>query len=424
MSSSQALDIINKKSRDINKKKNEELELYKKKLKKLEKQDQELARAARKVQRIQVYEEVHGLSTPKPNNETIMIEKKTRDKPVRDKKVNESLKIMPINDINLSTPIIINKEPLLIKKESNIIKKDLIIKKDPVIKKEIDTSIDDLPIAIKKDPIIIKKALLIGINYIGQNHQLNHCIDDTQNLYDLLTMRNYFKPHEIIFMTDNQIGSPLYPTKENIINQLNMLLNIAQKNEDIKMQILISFIGHGHWLTAKSADNQRDEVLCPLDFSSHGYITNDDLGINFIHKFHSNVEIVLIIDAGHKDNIIDLRYNPLIDTRDTLITYNNYPQLSAMITIINGTHNQTDPNRTDSNQNDSNQINQMGIKATIMGSFINCFKRDSTNQTLITNMRTWLKQKKITHVPNLSYSKSTASNKPFLLVNFMDKVNL
>ncbi len=56
-----------------------------------------------------------------------------------------------------------------------------------------------------------KKALLIGINYIGTNVQLTGCINDINNISNVLTKLKY----SCTCLTDQ---SNVKPTKTNIIN--------------------------------------------------------------------------------------------------------------------------------------------------------------------------------------------------------------
>ena len=76
----------------------------------------------------------------------------------------------------------------------------------------------------------VKKGLLIGINYTGTENQLRGCINDTNNLYDFFISNNIFDEQDLTFMNDFT-KSKLYPTKSNILNQLQKLVDFSNKNK-------------------------------------------------------------------------------------------------------------------------------------------------------------------------------------------------
>lgn len=407
--SSKTLKIINKKSKELNKKKRDERERFKRQIKKLERKDKELERAKKKAKQLKQYEETKFAEELKLAEQGQL--------PI-DNELSELVLTNSENQIN--TPLFSTKDQLNkeIKRLStkNDIKQPLTIPTPNNLSSDTVLVVDQ-PKALPKEQIIIKKALLIGINYIGTVNQLNGCINDTQNLSDLLTMRNYFKPHEIIFMTDNHIGTPLYPTKANILTQMESLLNIALKNPQAKIQLFICYSGHGGSIKDKNSDeiDGKDEVLCPIDFATSGYIIDDDLNAKFAAKFHSNVEAIFLIDACHSGTILDLRYNPSVDSKDTMVTYNNYPIMDANIVTISGCRD----NQTSADTNLPDQKTKIiESQGAMTAAFITCYKRDSTYKNIINNMRTWLKQKKYMQIPQLSSSKPILTNSLFMLSNF------
>ena len=61
----------------------------------------------------------------------------------------------------------------------------------------------------------MKKAVLIGINYNGSSAQLNGCINDTKNVYDILVKNFGYKPENIVMINDE---SQIKPTRDNILS--------------------------------------------------------------------------------------------------------------------------------------------------------------------------------------------------------------
>jgi hypothetical protein len=90
-----------------------------------------------------------------------------------------------------------------------------------------------------------KKALIIGINYFGTEHQLNGCINDANNVREFLVNERGFSAstHDMVFMTDapeNQ-GTPFYPTGANMMAAFQWLTSY-NKPGDV---LWLSYSGHG-----------------------------------------------------------------------------------------------------------------------------------------------------------------------------------
>lgn len=78
-----------------------------------------------------------------------------------------------------------------------------------------------------------RKALLIGINYFGQNGELRGCINDVHNLTAFLTERYNYKREDMVILTDDQSNPVMQPTKDNIIRAMGWLVKNAQPNDSL-----------------------------------------------------------------------------------------------------------------------------------------------------------------------------------------------
>lgn len=76
-----------------------------------------------------------------------------------------------------------------------------------------------------------RKALLIGINYFGQNGELRGCINDTKNMSTFLNERYNYKWEDMVILTDDQQDQRKIPTRENILKAMQWLVNGAQPND-------------------------------------------------------------------------------------------------------------------------------------------------------------------------------------------------
>ena len=61
-----------------------------------------------------------------------------------------------------------------------------------------------------------KKALLIGINYFGQSGELRGCVNDVNNIKQLIMSRG-FRESNMMILTDDQRDPRCHPTRQNII---------------------------------------------------------------------------------------------------------------------------------------------------------------------------------------------------------------
>ena len=112
-----------------------------------------------------------------------------------------------------------------------------------------------------------KKALLIGINYKGTSGQLNGCINDVNDIRNLLISKFKYSSSDIIVLTDD---TPKKPTGINIMNELGKLVIKAYHNQ--LDEIWIHYSGHGSYVRDRNQDEKdgRDEVLVPIDYKKMG----------------------------------------------------------------------------------------------------------------------------------------------------------
>ena len=172
----------------------------------------------------------------------------------------------------------------------------------------------------------MKKALLIGINYRGTSSELNGCINDVQNLKELIVPNST----EVIVLTDDAADKP---TKENILNGLNWLADCKPGDN-----LLLQYSGHGSYIADVNGDesDHRDEVICPIDYDSAGFISDDTLR-SILSKIPADVNLFVVMDCCHSGTILDLKY---LYTRDYLgritLKTQNYQDLNANIISISG----------------------------------------------------------------------------------------
>ena len=133
-----------------------------------------------------------------------------------------------------------------------------------------------------------KKALVVGINYTGSSSQLNGCVNDANNLNQLLQTYFQYSETDITLMTDDKTGVN-YPSHANITQKIESLANDSENLSEI----WISFSGHGSYVNDNNNDesDNNDEVLVPIDYKESGFISDDWLFANFFQKISENCKI-------------------------------------------------------------------------------------------------------------------------------------
>jgi hypothetical protein len=262
----------------------------------------------------------------------------------------------------------------------------------------------------------IRKGLMIGINYVGTSSELNGCINDQDNLKGYLQEHKYMLSNELILMNDNLSGAN-YPTKQNILNQIDGLVNFAnnENNKDQCVYLLLAYSGHGSNIYDYSQDEAdgKDEVLCPVDYRKSGCISDDVIKSRLVDKLHSKVKLVILMDCCHSGTIIDLQYKYTFNSKNQIIMNTKVNANPCDVVVISGCmDSQTS---ADAYILDGCNYEYQGA---MTASFLACYKDNINYNDLVKNMRMWLKTKNYKQIPQLSSSKILDLNSPHLLTSY------
>ena len=158
-----------------------------------------------------------------------------------------------------------------------------------------------------------KCGLVIGINYENDsNAKLNGCINDTKSIANFLKNRCGYQDDNIELMTDD---TPLKPTRQNIINAIQMLVQKVKKTN--AKEVWFSYSGHGSYIYSNYSPEEtdwQDEALVPLDYASQGLIRDDILYEILVKQLPLDCHLFCIIDACHSGTALDLPYIYRTDT--------------------------------------------------------------------------------------------------------------
>ncbi|KAK6220885.1 Ca(2+)-dependent cysteine protease [Pestalotiopsis sp. IQ-011] len=151
-----------------------------------------------------------------------------------------------------------------------------------------------------------RKALLIGINYFGQDGELRGCINDTKNVSAFLMERYNYKREDMIILTDDAQDQVLQPTAANIRRAMQWLVAGARPDD----ALFLHYSGHGGQTGDLDGDEEdgTDEVIYPVDYKSAGHIVDDELHATVVKPLAAGVRLTAIFDSCHSGSVLDLPY--------------------------------------------------------------------------------------------------------------------
>ncbi|PYI22822.1 hypothetical protein BO86DRAFT_125144 [Aspergillus japonicus CBS 114.51] len=151
-----------------------------------------------------------------------------------------------------------------------------------------------------------RKALLIGINYIGQPNALRGCINDVTNMSTFLNEKYGYRREDMVILTDDQQNPMSLPNKANILRAMQWLVKDAQPNDSL----FIHFSGHGGRTPDLDGDEEDgyDDVIYPLDYRTAGHIVDDDMHDIMVRPLQPGVRLTAIFDSCHSGTALDLPY--------------------------------------------------------------------------------------------------------------------
>ncbi|KAI8055559.1 peptidase C14, caspase domain-containing protein [Gilbertella persicaria] len=189
-----------------------------------------------------------------------------------------------------------------------------------------------------------KKALLIGINYFGTDHELNGCINDVANIKDFISSLYGFQEEDMVILTDDQDpDSRFYPTRANILAAMTWLVSDAQPNDSF----FFHYSGHGGRVKDLDGDEEDgyDETIYPVDFEqfegTSGQIIDDLMHDIMVRPLCEGCRLTCIFDSCHSGTALDLPF--VYSTKGVLKDQNLFKDagrglLSAGLKYVSGDH--------------------------------------------------------------------------------------
>ncbi|EQC28810.1 hypothetical protein SDRG_13491 [Saprolegnia diclina VS20] len=155
-----------------------------------------------------------------------------------------------------------------------------------------------------------KKSLFIGINYYNTKGKLRGCIKDVENLSNFVLEKYGFPTNTMRKLTDDGNGYA-HPTRANIISGMRWLVQGAKAGDSL----VFFFSGHGSRVKDMEGDEAdgMDETICPVDYTTAGMITDDEMHAILCAPLSAGVKLTAIFDCCHSGSALDLPFTYTID---------------------------------------------------------------------------------------------------------------
>lgn len=107
--------------------------------------------------------------------------------------------------------------------------------------------------------------------------------------------------------------------KRNILSEIKKLVEYANNNKN--SELWFSYSGHGSYNFSNNEKDYKNEILCPCDYLTNGFITDDWLKSEFVDKLPEDCKLFVLMDCCHSGSNMDLPYylnkDAKVDTRES-----------------------------------------------------------------------------------------------------------
>lgn len=149
----------------------------------------------------------------------------------------------------------------------------------------------------------MKRALLVGINYVGNQNELRGCINDINNMSAYLQTARGYPSASCIVLSD---FADRKPTRANILAAFKELLQGVRAGDELWFH----YSGHGALQRDTNGDEESgsDSCICPVDFNQYGFITDDMIRAELAALVPAGARLFMVLDMCHSGTGCDLRY--------------------------------------------------------------------------------------------------------------------
>ena len=256
----------------------------------------------------------------------------------------------------------------------------------------------------------LKRALLVGINYIDvPRNRLYGCINDVINIQGKLGTANP-ECKDFRVLVDTATDTLLKPTRANIIEGINWLVNDLKSGESIYFH----YSGHGGLTIDRSGDeiSGKDSCIYPANNSQIEIITDDELRAMLVEKVPAGCKAFVVFDCCYSGSALDLRYLISAPAYGQInITQNNrYPASNGSVIFLSGCSD---------TQTAADTVNSANIPTgALTNALLDVWNQYGMNikfKHMLWDIRTILKNKRYSQIPQLSCSSNINISDEFRL---------
>lgn len=267
-----------------------------------------------------------------------------------------------------------------------------------------------------------KAAVVVGINYVGQEGELSGCHNDALTVVDKLTTKMGYDKSSIALLIDGTGPAGVDnrpPTGNNIMEAITALISMSYANEQLE-EIWFHYSGHGSYLEhhevaghpdikKETEDDGRHETLVPVDWASKGMIVDDMLNHAF-GLIRPGVRVIAIIDACHSETALDLRYRYVSGVKNRV--ENPHCSVKTDCVMISGckdTQTAADAPFGPAQEYAGAMTHALFHVLESYGYVVHCY-------TLLRKMRQFLKSRKFSQRPQITCSKPLSHSSLFACI--------
>lgn len=170
-----------------------------------------------------------------------------------------------------------------------------------------------------------KRALLIGINYIGQKGELRGCINDVIKIKEYLIGQGFHEGEDNMLILTEQEDGPDWPTRERMVEGMQWLVDGAASGDNL----FFHYSGHGTRVADTSGDEKDgfDEALVPFDYNTAGVLIDDDVNRLICDPLPNGARLTIIMDCCHSGSACDLPYGFMANKKNTMNWRDKIPEM-------------------------------------------------------------------------------------------------
>jgi hypothetical protein len=245
-----------------------------------------------------------------------------------------------------------------------------------------------------------KRALLIGCNYYtNSSARLNGCIEDINNVRNMLVNKLDYLPENIVSLRDDD--QTMMPTRARILLALNDIIESSSSSSEI----WIHYSGHGTQMTDINNDerDKKDEAIVPCDYTSNGFII-DDMLFDIVKS--TKCTTILCFDSCHSGSVMDLEFSINYTNGSFVKSQSSSKRIeNQLVMMMSGCRDE----QTSADAYIQTSRKYEGAFTNSLISALDNFKYNCDVMTLYNNVCSRLIQGKYTQIPVLSSSVSTPS---------------